>query len=249
MMEQDRKRFHIGQSLDDPAAKRALNERLFTAIASEYPWMTAVLSLGRDASWKRRLVRALPDLRSPVCVDLACGTGDLTRLLADRFTDGTVTGQDLTAAMIDIARRRTSQPNVRYEQRDIAASELPDASVDIVTAGYALRNAPILEDAMAEVARILRPGGHAAFLDFMRWPGRVSGRVELSALRFWGSLWGLLLHRNRDVYGYIAESLSRFPTLPELEQRFQAHGLSVIRTIRCFFGVTAIVITRKETIA
>jgi len=246
-MEQHLGRFHIGRSLEDPAAKRALNQRLFTAIASEYPWMTAVLSLGCDAAWKRRLVRALPDVRRPVCVDLACGTGDLTRLLSQRFSDGTVTGQDLTAAMIDVARRLTSQSNVRYEQRDIAASELSDGSVDIVTAGYALRNAPALDDAMAEVARILRPGGHAAFLDFVRWPGRVSGRVELSALRLWGSLWGLLLHRNREVYGYIAESLSRFPTLSELEQRFQAHGLPVIKTIRRFFGVIAIVIMRKET--
>jgi len=238
--------FRIGRALEDPAPKRALNKRLFTAIAAEYPWMTAVLSLGRDGAWKRHLVQELPDIRRPVCLDLACGTGDLTRLLARRFTDGTVTGQDLTPAMLDVAKHRTREPNVRYEQRDIAATGFPTASVDILTGGYALRNAPVLEDAMTEIARVLRPGGSAAFLDFMRWPGRLTGWAEIFVLRLWGSLWGLLLHRNAEMYGYIAASLRRFPTPSELRRRLQAHGLPVVRTVRCFFGITAIVIVRKE---
>lgn len=240
-------RFRIGRDLGDPAAKRALNERLFTVIADEYPWMTAVLSLGRDAAWKRRLVRALPDLPRPVCVDLACGAGDLTRRLATRFTEGVVTGQDLTPAMLDVAKQRTREPNVQYQRRDIADTGFAAGSVDIVTGGYALRNAPVLEDAIAEISRILRPGGCAAFLDFVRWPGRLSGWAELAVLRLWGSFWGLLLHGNADVYGYISASLRRFPIPQQLGRQFQAHGLSVVRTIRCFFGVTAIIIARKGT--
>lgn len=236
----------VGRALDDPDAKRALNERLFTTIAREYPWMTKVLSLGRDAAWKRRLVQELPDMSRPVCVDLACGTGDITRLLAGRFRDGTVTGQDLTGAMLDEARRRTPQPNARYEQRDMTATGLRSGSVDIVTAGYTLRNAPALDDALSEVARILRPGGHAAFLDFVRWPGRLTGWAELLVLRLWGSFWGLLLHRNPAIYGYIAASLRRFPTPPELRERLRAHGLTPVSTIPCFLGFTAIIIVRKE---
>jgi demethylmenaquinone methyltransferase/2-methoxy-6-polyprenyl-1,4-benzoquinol methylase len=208
--------------------------------------MASVLSLGRDTAWKRRLIRALPDLPSPVCIDLACGTGDLTRLLANRFAEGTIIGQDLTPAMLRRAEEGTRQTNVHYERRDMADTGVPSGSADIVTGGYALRNAPDLDETIAEIARILKPGGHGAFLEFVRWSGRLAGSAERLALRLWGSLWGLLLHRNPEVYGYIAASLSRFPTLPELAERFRARGLAVTRTIRCFAGVTAIVMVRKQ---
>ena len=239
--------FRIGNNLDVPAAKRALNERMFTVIAHEYSWVTAALSFGRDAVWKRRLLDALPPARRPVCVDLACGTGDLSRLLARRFPEGPVTGIDLTDAMIERARATTCETNVRYEAGDMMDVPVPDGSTDLVTGGYALRNAPELGGAIAEVARMLRVGGHAGFLDFTRWPGRLSGRAELSMLRIWGSLWGIVLHGNADVYGYIAESLGRFPTTSELVERFRASGLVTIKTIPCFFGITSILILRKET--
>ena len=125
---------------------------------------------------------------------------------------------------------------------------VPDGSTDLVTGGYALRNAPELGGAIAEISRILRVGGHAGFLEFTRWPGRLAGWAELSMLRMWGGLWGMLLHGNADVYGYIAESLGRFPTTSELVDRFRANGLATIRAIPCFFGITSILILRKETL-
>jgi demethylmenaquinone methyltransferase/2-methoxy-6-polyprenyl-1,4-benzoquinol methylase len=236
----------IGNRLDAPDAKRALNERLFTAIASEYACMTAALSLGRDAAWKRDLVSGLPRLRAPVCVDLACGTGDVTRRLANRFSGGTVIGIDLTQAMLDRARRTTPQGNVRYARADMAATGLADGAVDIVTGAYALRNAPELASAAAEVARILRPGGHAAFLDFMRLPGRAAGAAELAVLKAWGGFWGLLLHGNADVYGYIAESVRRFPAPDALAGLFAARGLRVTRCTFRFSGFAGILFARKD---
>ncbi|HUT61345.1 MAG TPA: class I SAM-dependent methyltransferase [Phycisphaerae bacterium] len=241
--------FRIENYLDAPATKRALNERLFTAIASEYPWVTVGLSLGRDALWKRRLVEALPSVETPVCVDLACGTGDVARLLARRFPEGTVIGLDLTKAMLEGATDLTREKNVRYEAADMMNTSLPAESADIVTGSYALRNAPDLEGAIAEIARILRVGGYAGFLEFTRWPGRLSGRAELWLLRVWGGLWGMLLHRNAEIYGYIAESLRRFPTMTELTDLFQAQGLRRIKTIPCLFGITSILIVRKGSSA
>ena len=236
----------IGDSLDAAPTKRELNRRIFTEIADEYSWVSGALSFGRDATWKRRLVRALPSVARPECVDIACGTGDLTRLLARRFADGRVLGIDLTEAMLARARAVTREPNVRYEQGDMGCLSVPDASVDLVTGGYALRNAPDLGEAIAEIARVLRPGGHAAFLEFAHWPGRLTGRIELSLLAAWGGFWGLLLHGNPAVYGYIAASLRRFPTTAGLVERFEAAGLRAVEVIPCFFGVTSILVLRKE---
>ena len=238
-------RLRIGNRLDDPDSKRELNKRLFTKIAAEYRWMPAALSLGRDGAWKRHLVRTLPNLPKPFCVDLACGDGDLTRRLARRFPGGAVLGLDLTPAMLSRARRFTTQPNVRYAEADMAATGLASESADVVTGGYALRNAPDLDETIAEIARILRPGGWAGFLEFMRWSGRIGGAFEIGMLKAWGSLWGILLHGNPAVYGYIAESLRRFPTREELVARFAHRGLRLVSASPCFFGVTAIVIFRK----
>jgi demethylmenaquinone methyltransferase/2-methoxy-6-polyprenyl-1,4-benzoquinol methylase len=237
----------IGRRLDAAATKRALNRQVFTAIAGEYAWVTEGLSLGRDAVWKRRLVQALPPLARPTCVDMACGTGDLTRLLARRFPQGRVLGLDLNDAMLARARAATGEPNACYEQSDMLRTGVPDASVDVVTGAYALRNAPDLEGAIAEVGRILRSGGHAGFLEFVHWPGRFSGLIEFWLLAAWGGLWGLLLHGNPEVYGYIAMSLRRFPTTERLIEVFETAGLRPVKMIPCFFGITSILILRKES--
>jgi len=152
--------------LDVPERKRAYNERHFAEAASRYDLATRMMSLGRDAAWKRALVAALPDLPSPVCVDLACGTGDVAFLLAGRYPGGVVTGLDLSAPMLAIARDRNRFPNVRFERGDLCDLPFPDGSADVVTGSYALRNAPDLRKAVAEVHRVLSPGGVAAFLDF-----------------------------------------------------------------------------------
>ena len=155
-------------------------------------------------------------------------------------------GLDLTEAMLARARTATSEANVRYEQGDMGSLCVPGASADLVTGGYALRNAPDLEAAIAEVSRIPRVGGHAGFLDFVHWPGRLTGHIELSLLAAWGGLWGLLLHGNPAVYGYIAASLRRGPTTDQLIERLEAAGLRAIKTIPYFFGITSILILRKE---
>lgn len=239
-------RLRIGNRLDDPDSKRELNKRLFSKIAAEYRWMPAALSLGRDSGWKRHLVQTLPDLPKPFCVDLACGDGDLTRRLARRFPDGAVVGLDLTPAMLSRARRLTTQANVRYAEADMGATGLASESADIVTGGYALRNAPDLDETIGEIARILRPGGWAGFLEFMRWPSRIGGALEIGVLRVWGGLWGMLLHGNPAVYGYIAASLRRFPTRMELIARFAERGLHLVSASPCLFGVTAILLFRKD---
>lgn len=244
-MKRKRHPIRIGEHLDSADAKRKLNKRLFTRIAREYRWMPAALSLGRDGFWKKRLVDVLPDWSTPSCVDIACGDGDLTRRLARRYPGGSILGIDLTPAMLCRARQFTTESNVRYAQADMASIGVASDSVDVVTGGYALRNAPDLDQVIAEVARILRPGGYAGFLEFMRWPGPVSGRVEIASLWIWGAVWGVLLHRNADVYAYIAESLRRFPTPNQLIERLDTQSLRLVCRIPCLFGVTAVLLFRK----
>jgi len=228
--------------LRTPDAKREYNELLFAEVARRYDLVTRALSLGRDQAWKRALLDSLPAGpaapagAAPVCIDLACGTGDVTFALARRYPRGTVCGVDLTPEMLAIARERNSCANVRLELGDMHRLPFPSASVDIVTGSYALRNAPSLGVALAEVRRVLRPGGTAAFLDFSKSPHWLSQRLTYWVLCVWGGFWGLVLHRQPAVYAYIATSLWHFPDRVALRQELARAGLAEVSSRRFYLG-------------
>jgi ubiquinone/menaquinone biosynthesis methyltransferase len=231
--------------LDAPDRKRHFNERLFTEVAPRYDWITRALSFGRDQAWKDAMIRALPEVPPACCVDVACGTGDLTRRLHARYPDAKVIGVDLTEAMIALARR-DPHGGVQFEQGDMGRLRFEDGSVDVLTGGYALRNAPDLEATLTEWHRVLRPGGVLALLDFSKPANAGGAAVSLALLKFWGGLWGWALHRNPDVYGYIADSLARYPDRVALRARLTTHGFTPLQTRRCFMGFAEWVIARKS---
>jgi ubiquinone/menaquinone biosynthesis methyltransferase len=234
---------HVGV----PDEKLFLNDLIFTEIASKYDFVTRALSFGRDSAWKRRMIEVLPKLQAPVCVDLACGTGDISFLLAQKYTNGIVVGLDLTPSMLQIATYRNSLTNVRFVQSDICALGLSSNSADVITGGYALRNAPDIRLAIDEIWRTLKPGGTAAFLDFSKPTSKAVQILEYWLLRTWGSVWGRLLHRSGEVYVYIAESLKTFPDRTSLRQLFLDHGFDFERSQLFYFGVLELLVVRKRS--
>jgi len=230
--------------LDVPERKRVYNERHFAVAASRYDLATRMMSLGRDAAWKRALIAALPDFPAPVCVDLACGTGDVAFLLAGRYPEGDVTGLDLSAPMLAIARERNRFTNVRFERGDLCCLPFPDGSADVVTGSYALRNAPDLWKAVAEVRRVLSPGGVAAFLDFSNPERSLLRYSQYLLLRSWCGLWGFLLHGTPEIHGYVAESLREFPDRNRLREIFRENRFEVSAERRYYLGITGLVLLR-----
>jgi ubiquinone/menaquinone biosynthesis methyltransferase len=218
--------------LGDHTSKLTLNLALFKVVAPKYDMITKALSMGRDGAWKRDLVNALPAHPDPVCVDLACGTGDITRLVATRYPNGHATGLDLTAAMLVLAQKRLPTLNIEYKEGSMHELPFDTASTDIVTGSYALRNAPDLNRTLDEISRVLKPGGIAAFLDFSKPASRLGQRLGYIMLKLWGGLWGLLFHGNPDVYGYIADSLQYFPDRLALRKAFEERGFTLRRSRR-----------------
>lgn len=237
---------NMREDLAAPERTRRLNRDLFTLIAPQYDHATRYLSLGRDACWKDRLVASLPERTVPVCLDLACGTGDLTRRLAMKYPDGTVLGLDLTEAMLDQARQFEHLPHVRYVVGDMGHTGLPDGSVDIVTGSYALRNAGDLPEALREIHRILKPGGMAVFLDFSKPAHPWLQGISHAVLTLWGSAWGWLLHRDPRVYAYIADSLARYPDRRQLAALLRETGLTPLHTRYAFAGLIECLTAEKR---
>jgi ubiquinone/menaquinone biosynthesis methyltransferase len=229
-----------------PERKREFNELHFTEAAPRYDLATRMLSFWRDARWKEHLLLSLPPLTRPVCLDLASGTGDLTFGLARRYPDGEIYGLDITAAMLEIARQRNSSDRVTFVQAEMAPLPYPDGYADIVTGGYALRNAPDLKVALREIHRVLKPDGVAAFLDFSKPTGRVLQAAEYWLLRIWGGLWGLILHGDAQVHGYISASLRSYPDRNQFKALVEEIGFQMIQRKLFFLGITEVLLLRKS---
>ncbi len=226
--------------LADPARRRSFSRQVFTAVAPRYALITRLLSLGRDRRWKDLLIRELPAGATRV-LDLACGTGDLTGLLAARYPAARVYGLDLNPQMLRRARRRLTGSAFQFRAGDMSRLDWPDGTFEVVTGGYALRYPPSLATLLEEVHRVLKPGGRAAFLDFSKPASPLLQPLQLALLRAWGGVWGWVFHRNPDVYGMIAESLRPYPDRGRLERMFLKAGFRSVRTRLFLGGFTALV--------
>lgn len=217
----------------DPARKQGFVTPMFEHIAPRYDAFTRVFSFGMDARWKAAMVRAAvrQGARGEMA-DLACGTGDLAFALAAAVPDGSIIGIDAASAMIAQAtvraRTETAGGRTRFQVGDLAETGLPNAMLDVVTAGYAYRNAPSLDAGLVEAARILRPGGLLCTLDFYRPSQPLWRAVFLRYLRAAGDLVGWWWHRAPIIYGYIAPSIAAWVTVARYEDALAHHGFTVL---------------------
>jgi ubiquinone/menaquinone biosynthesis methyltransferase len=230
----------LRDALSTPEGKQAYVRRLFATIAPRYDLITVLLSCGRDRHWKRRLAGLAAVHPGTRVLDLACGTGDIAFELT--AAGARVVGLDITVAMLALARRRpeAARGAAAFAAGDMMALPFPDASFDVVTTGYGLRNVPDLPGALAEIHRVLMPGGSLLSLDFNRPANPLVRGVYLSWLTIVGSALGLALHRDPDTYRYIPESIRRYPGAPAVCKLARAAGFAACRWHPVLGGLMAI---------
>jgi len=207
--------------------KQRYANRLFETIAARYDFFTAFMSYGMDRGWKRELIRMLDSKGGETTLDIACGTGDITFMTAKQLTTGHAIGLDITQAMLEIAerkRRERATGNVCFHRGDIMHIPFADQTFDCVTGGYALRNVPEVAGALAEIKRVLKPGGRLLSLDFGHPANRLYRRAYLRYLTIVGSVVGLMMHGDADTYRYIPETLKLYPGQRGVCQMMQAAG-------------------------
>lgn len=255
--------------LDDPLRRDAYVAEIFDLIAPRYDRFTRWFSYGMDAGWKREVLRHVaealreapvsrpdePGARAPVVLDLATGTGDLALGTARLAPHAEVIALDISRPMLQraAARARAELPalpgkggRVHFIAASIADIPLQDASVDLVTAGYGLRNAPRLEAALDEIARVLRPGGRLVTLDFFRPPGRLWRELFLGYLALAGWVYGRIWHGRPDAYVYIPRSIRRFVTAPGYERALGERGMHVRHARRHLIGGVAVHVATRS---
>jgi ubiquinone/menaquinone biosynthesis methyltransferase len=233
----------LDRAFESPEAKRRYNARLFTTIAGRYDFITRLLSYGRDQAWKRDLMARAAIEPGQRVLDLATGTGDLALAAAEQ--GAAVVGLDLAPRMIRLARVKPGADAVRFLVGDMTSLPLPPASIDVVTTGYGLRNVPDLDRAIAEIARVLRPGGRFLSLDFEKPEHPAWRRAYFAYLTVVGATVGTLLHGDPDTYRYIPASLARYPGAEAVAARFRAAGFHSVEVVHRMAGFMALHVAER----
>ena len=221
------------EPLPEGERKRETVRTMFDAIAPRYDLVNRVMTFGMDVGWRKTTVAALRLPEGSLVVDLACGTGDLCRILeAGNYRP---VGVDISAGMLHAAR--TSAPLV---QADGLALPLAAGTIDGITCGFALRNVVSLPDLFEEMARVLRPGGRVALLEVAQ-PDKAWLRAGHTVYfnKVVPLIGGLL--SDRAAYRYLPRSAAYLPPTPDLLDMLRGEGFDDVRTDPLRFGAAQVI--------
>jgi demethylmenaquinone methyltransferase/2-methoxy-6-polyprenyl-1,4-benzoquinol methylase len=211
---------------------------MFDRISPAYDRMNRIMSLGMDGSWRALAVRASGAAPGDAALDVCCGTGDLAIELLDAVsTRGRVVGLDFSEAMLDAARRKSSQ--IEWVRGDALALPFADGEFAAATIGFGMRNLADPLRGFAELARVVRPGGRVVCLELTDPPAWAAPFARLWTDRA-VPLLGRLVARETDAYRYLPASVHRFPPADELAAVMGRAGLRRVRYRRLSGGAVAV---------
>jgi len=205
--------------LNETEAAEQVRE-IFNSIAPSYDLLNHLLSMGLDRHWWSRSARAFQaTLKNPEArvLDLCCGTGDMTAALLKLRPQPAepIVGLDFSAHMLDLARKKYFDANAQWVEGDAMHLPYPDASFDLVTSAFGFRNLTNYSAGLAEIYRVLKPGGHIGILDCNQ-PSGFSGALYTLYFRYGLPLIGGLISGDWAAYRYLPESVARFPRPPQM---------------------------------
>ncbi|MGD8631715.1 MAG: bifunctional demethylmenaquinone methyltransferase/2-methoxy-6-polyprenyl-1,4-benzoquinol methylase UbiE [Gammaproteobacteria bacterium] len=214
---------------DVPLTDKARHVReVFDSVADNYDLMNDLMSFGVHRLWKRFTV-GMADLKPGQCVlDLAGGTGDLTRLMSPRVgREGLVVLSDINAAMLGNGRSQLLDKgiagNVDFAQANAERLPFRDNSFDLVTMAFGLRNVTDKQQALDSIYRVLRPGGRLLVLEFSRPAAALKPAYDFYSFSILPKL-GRLVARDEASYRYLAESIRMHPDQQTLRGMMQQAG-------------------------
>lgn len=236
---------HFGFRDVPTGEKQKLVGQVFSSVARNYDLMNDLMSLGIHRVWKRYFVATAQVKPGDRVLDLAGGTGDIAALLKDRVGErGELVLGDINGEMLKVGRdRMTDRGNVRgfeYVQCNAQALPFPDASFDLVTIAFGLRNVTDKDAALREMHRVLKVGGQARVLEFSEvtaeWFKPVYDFHSFNILPRLGKLFA----NDADSYRYLAESIRKHPPQGELKAMMQTAGFDRCDYRNLSAGIVAI---------
>ncbi|MCG3174672.1 MAG: Demethylmenaquinone methyltransferase [Myxococcota bacterium] len=222
--------------------KTAFVSTMFDRIARRYDAMNLIISLGQTSYWRWRAFRGLQLPEGAAVLDVGTGPGNIPRMLHGRFRGVQVEGMDVSPGMLELARKADSQS--RYFEGSVTAIPRPDHQYDLVTTILTLRNFPDLDLSLAEMIRVLKPGGRLMILDAFNGDGVVMPLLRRAWMR---GVVPLLTapFTDRKAYEYLAESIEKQVSVEDVAARLRGLGCSRVEITAYSFGSAALVVGVK----
>ena len=202
---------------------------MFARIAGRYDLLNRVLSAGIDQRWRRAAVsvaeRVTGGVRGRTVVDVCCGTGDLSLAFADAGAH--VLAVDFTPEMLAVARQKrvSAAATPLFAQGDAMRLPFPDARADVASVAFGIRNVEDRARGLAELARVVRPGGLVLVLEFTTPPGAVLGRLYKLYFTQLLPRVGRLVSGDDSAYSYLPRTVLAWPSPAVFQDEFEAAGL------------------------
>jgi demethylmenaquinone methyltransferase / 2-methoxy-6-polyprenyl-1,4-benzoquinol methylase len=236
-------------AVDNGSAAREHASRvrqMFSTIAGRYDFLNHVLSGNVDKRWRRivatRVRERIPS--SSACIlDVACGTGDLSLTLFE-ITGAGVVGTDFCRPMLDIAAGKTSG-RIRLIEGDALDLPFRDGTFDAATIAFGLRNLSNVESGLAELSRVLKPGGWVAVLEFSRPANAILRPLFNLYFRRVLPLMGGLVSGSLSAYTYLPASVQKFPDQSQLLLLMEQAGFVQVRYENLSGGIAALHLGRR----
>jgi demethylmenaquinone methyltransferase / 2-methoxy-6-polyprenyl-1,4-benzoquinol methylase len=228
---------------------------MFDLVADRYDLLNDILSLGKDRRWRRAVAAAVAARAGERVLDLAAGTGTVSRSLTG--AGAACVACDFSLGMLRVGAARlgaagdASQPGrpvqgtVRFVAGDALALPFRAGAFDAVTISFGLRNVADTDAAIAEMLRVTRPGGRLVVCEFGHLPAR---RLDAAYEKYLAAALPLVARRlsgHAEAYNYLAESIAAWPAQPELARRIAGAGWRAVRWRNLMLGVVAVHIAQR----
>lgn len=223
---------------------------IFSAIAKKYERFNAVSSFGAYKLWLAGMAKQAPIEPSHDVLDIAGGTGDVTFTMAREKRPAHIQCTDLVPEMLEVARAHYDEgasADVLVDFQVVDAQDIPydDASYDVITMAYGIRNMPDRPRALAEMLRVLKPGGALVCLEFSTPPNGLWRALYSFYLKHLIPFWGGLITGDREGFVYLARSIKAFPDQKGLAQMMRAAGFVDVTWKNYTGGIAAVHVARK----
>lgn len=233
-----------------PDSKKLQVTKMFNKIAPVYDFMNRFLSLGIDASWRKKTILEIPKSKEPLnLLDVATGTGALAFQISNQYPNYNIKGIDISEGMLALGQARIIKEglskNIEFLVGDAEQIPFPNDFFDVVTAAFGVRNFEHLELGLKEIHRILKSNGKMVILEFTKPRGFIFKPLFQLYFRYILPVVGKYFSKDPDAYKYLFESVQQFPDYERFTAKLQEAGFKNCNFQVLTFGICCIYTAEK----